>query len=282
MTKRSTEIYAELQNVLAKTRSLNAEADACQPIRRNWRLSPAENAENERRTSRLDQIVADIGKANGEAQRLRKEYTAAMAEEQLAPVTEAPVSAEMQDLLAKRDNLTDNLITLQAERVANVLQAAGGDKKAAAALERIARDEERVWRGKQDLDVAKILLDAREAEERKEFAERDADARFLSAQTIAEQIIAHDHNTDLMMRALAEHLAQRPALLRAIRKAECSIDDARMNMLQTVEILHRAAKAAGLADVLKISIRDAVPLASASRTLLRLAIRRPTVKDKAA
>jgi hypothetical protein len=82
----------------------------------------------------------------------------------------------------------------------------------------------------------------------------------------------------MMMRALAGHLAQRPALLRALRKTGCGFDDPRMNTLSTVEILHRAAKAAGLADVLKISIRDAVPLEDASRTLLKLAIRRPEVK----
>jgi hypothetical protein len=84
------------------------------------------------------------------------------------------------------------------------------------------------------------------------------------------------------MRALADHLAQRPTLLRAIRKTGCDLDDPRMNVLSTVEVLHRAAKAAGLAGLLNISVRDAVPLADASRTLLKLAIRRPEVKSAAA
>ncbi len=37
--------------------------------------------------------------------------------------------------------------------------------------------------------------------------------------------------------------------LTEIRKTGCSLDSARINMLSTVEVLHRAAKHAGLAEV---------------------------------
>jgi hypothetical protein len=280
--KRSTEIYTELQATLAKIRSLNADADACRPITRQWRLSQAENAENERRATKLDQILAALRKAEIEARDLRKDYSAAMVAEQVPQVQAAPAKSvsEISKLQKQINEAEASLAELPEQRRPHVVAASRGDRKAVAALDQIATAENSALNR---IDIAKSAIaeiETQAAEERREFLERDADSRFAAAQSAAAEVTAHDHATDLMMRALAEHLAKRPALLRAVRKSGCEIDDARMNVLATVEILHRAAKAAGLADILQISIRDAASLKDASRTLLKLAIRRPTIIER--
>ena len=277
--KRSSEIYQTLQQTLAKVRELNAGAEANQPIRYNSKLTDAENGENYRRASRLDQIVAEISKANAEAAKLRREYALAMADEQKPPpAAPAKSAAEIPRLQKQIAEAQASIADLPEQRRPHVVAAARGDKKALAALDQIAAVEDTATNR---IDIAKAAIaeiETQNAEVQREFAERTADTAFAAAQSAGEDLIAHDHSTDLMMRALADHLAKRPGLLRAIRKTGCSLDDPRMNTLSTVEIVHRAAKAAGLAPLLGISVRDAVPLEEATRTLLRLAIRRPEVK----
>jgi hypothetical protein len=281
--KQSAKIFGELQTALTRIRELNAEADACQPIRREWRLTDKEGAENDRRATRLDQIAAELRKANAEASKLRREYSLAMADEQQPrPAAPAKSATEIPKLRKQIAEAEASIADLPDSKRPHVIPAARGDKKALAALDQIAAVEDTAINRIEIARAAIAEIETQNAEVQREFAERDADAKFVAAQSAAAEVTAHDHSTDIMMRALAEHLAKRPALLRAIRKTGCEIDDARMNVLATVEVLHRAAKAAGLADILHISIRDAVPLEDAARTLLRLAIRRPEVKGKAA
>jgi hypothetical protein len=276
--KRSSEIYQTLQQTLAKVRELNAGAEANQPIRYNSKLTDAENGENYRRASRLDQIVAEISKANAEAAKLRREYALAMADEQKPPpAAPAKSAAEIPKLQKQIAEAEATIAGLSEQRRPHVVAAARGDKKALAALYHIAAIEDTAQNRIEIAAAAIREIETQTAEVQREFAERTADTAFAAAQSVAAEVTAHDHSTDLMMRALAEHLAKRPALLRAIRKTGCSLDDPRMNVLSTVEILHRAAKAAGLAPLLGISVRDSVALEDASRQLLKLAIRRPEI-----
>jgi hypothetical protein len=276
--KRSTEIYANLQIVLQRIRGLNAEVEANQPIRRDWRLSDAENNENRARSARLDELSIAIGNAELEAKRLRKAYSDAMADEQQPPpAAPAKSMAEVPKLRKQIADAEASIANLLEQRRPHVVAAARGDKKALAALDQIAAIEDTATNRIEIVKAAIAEIEAQNAEERREVVERDADSRFAAAQRVAEEISTHDRNIDLTMRALAEHLAQRSVRLRALRKTGATFDDARVNVLSTVEILHRAAKAAGLAELLGITVRDAVPLEDASRTLLKLAIRRPEV-----
>jgi hypothetical protein len=112
MEKQSVKIYGELQATLAKLRKLNAEAEACQPIHRSWKLSDAENTENFKRANRLDQIGIAIGNAELEAKRLRKAYSDAMADEQNPPpAAPAKAGAEISKL---RKQIADAEATLAA------------------------------------------------------------------------------------------------------------------------------------------------------------------------
>jgi hypothetical protein len=284
MPKRSTELLADLNETLAQLRGLNAEADeACQPIRRDWRLSDAENRENSRRSARLDELSIELGNAELEAKRLRKAYSDAMAaEQQPPPAAPARSMAEVPKLQKQIGECQKFLSDLPEQRRPLTLPASRGDKKALDALEKIAGAETKALSTIALFSAAIIECEAQNAEERREFVERDAASRFAAAQRIAEEISAHDHSTDTLMRTLAEHLAQRPALLRDLRKCGATFDDVRLGTLSTVEILHRAAKASGLAALLGISVRDAVSLEDASRKLLRLAIRRPAPNSAAA
>lgn len=293
--KQSAKIHAEFGALQQRINALYAEVDRCQPIDLPppesdvWIRSAAgqveanRQRENQRRRERVDQIAAELSKLNDDAARLRKAYAEAVTAERNQPSL-PPVSAEMLELLDKRGALADQLLELQASRVRHALAAAGGDKDAQTALDRARRDGELIWSRMQDMDIARTLLEAREAEQRREFQERTADSRFSAARRLAEEVAAHDHQTDLMMRALAEHLAKRAALLTEIRKTGCSLDSARINMLSTVEVLHRAAKHAGLAEFLGISVvhHAAGPLEDVSRKLLKLAIKRPNPKEEAA
>jgi hypothetical protein len=278
--KRSTQLLlADLNETLAKLRQLNAEAEAFQPILLTSVHQMRQDDENSRRAARLDRIIVEIGKANTHASQLRRDYSLAMADEQKPPpAAPAKSMAEIKKLQKQIAEAEATIADLAEHRRPHVVAAARGSKTAIAALDQIAAVE---YTATNRIEIARAAIaeiEMQAGEELQEFQERSADAAFAAAQSAAEDVSNHDHTTDIMMRALAQHLAQRPALLRAIRKTGCPLDDPRMNTLSTVEILHRAAKAAGLAPLLGISVRDAVPLEDASRTLLKLAIRRPEVK----
>jgi len=282
---RSTQTFAELQIVLAKMRQLNADidSDANQPIRSNWQqLTSAEQRENSRRQDRIDVFAAQLRKLETTAKTLRKAYSDAMAVEQVQPLPAAPAKlvSEISKLQKQIAEAEATIADLPEQRRPHVIGAARGDKRSLAALDQIAAVEDTAINRIEIARAAIAEIETQNAEVQREFDERTASSAFAAAQSCAENVIAHDHSTDMMMRALADHLAKRPTLLRAVRKTGCSLDDARMNVLATVEILHRAAKAAGLAEVLQISIRDAVPLEEASRMLLKLAIRRPDIIER--
>jgi hypothetical protein len=190
-----------------------------------------------------------------------------MADEQKPPpAAPAKSMAEIPKLRKQIADAEASIADLAEQRRPHFVGAARGDKRALAALDQMAAIEDTATNKIEIAKAAITEIETQNAEVQREFNERAADERFLAAQRVAEEIAAHDHSTDLMMRALAEHLAQRPERLRALRKTGATFDDARMNTLSTVEILHRAAKAAGLAGLLNISVRDAVPLADASRS----------------
>jgi hypothetical protein len=283
--KDSTRIYNEIETRLARLREIDAEAAKCQPITRSWPLSTTEKAENHRRITRLDQIAVERAKIDGEYAALRRQCANAMAAEQApAPSGPAPIKSTV-DIPKLKKQIAEAeaaIAELPEQRRRYVVAASRGDRKALEALDKIAAGEQKAQDTIALATAAIAEIESQNAEIQREFAERDADAKVVAAQSAAAKIIAHDRETDSMMRALAEHLVKRPALLRAVRKTGCEIDDPRMNVLSTVEVLHRAAKAAGLADILQISIRDAVPLEEASRMLLKLAIHRPTVAQLAA
>jgi hypothetical protein len=281
--KNSTALYAELQAVLQRIRGLNDEAEACQRSTRNWRLSAAEEKENARRGSRLYQISAEITKESAAASKLRREYSLAMADEQAPrPAAPAKSAAEIPKLQKQIAEAEASIANLSEQRRPHVVAAARGDKKAIAALDQIAAIEDTALNKIEIAKAAISEIETEAAEERREFLERSADMAFAGAQSAGEDIAAIAHNIDLAERSLSELYRQWEERLRSIRKTGASFDDARLNVLQSVEIRHRSAKAAGLAAVYGISVRDAVPLEDATRTLLKLAIRRPEIKGKAA
>jgi hypothetical protein len=281
--KRSTEIYTDLQTVLAKIRDLNTEAEAYQPIRLDWRLTDKQTEENHRRNALLDQIVMQLRKESAEASTLRKQYSDAMAEEKRAPVTAETISTEMAALLTKRDSYSDQLMILQAERVANALAAAGGDKKAISSMDRVAASEEKIWRQIQDIDVAKILLDARESEERKEFLERGADAKHNAGQAAVDPLLEWSSKAQRILNELAAHYGELPALRTALMKSGADVNTDLTNRLFIKAANDRAAKAAGLHHVFNIDATvTAAPLDETFRSVLRAAVRRPAPKSNAA
>jgi hypothetical protein len=274
----SAKLNNDIVALIERNRALGAEIDKNMPGR--YANSPTQDAEVNRRRDLCDKLGAEITANETELTRLRKAAAAAReAEKNPAPV----VSERLQKLYDHRD-IQARELELASEIFAQKSLAAieGDDKKSREARDSAFERQANAILELRGLKYAIEQAEQREQEEREEFQRRAADTVFAAAQRAAEDAVAHDHATDVMMRALADHLAQRPALLRAIRKTGCQLDDARMNTLQTVEILHRAAKAAGLAPHLGISIRDAVPLESASTTILKLAIRRPEVKSAAA
>jgi hypothetical protein len=174
--KRSTQLLADLNAALAKLRKLNAEAESCQPIRRDWRLSDAENDENSRRASRLDQISVEIGKANAFAAKLRKEYSLAMADEQQPPPA-APAKS-MAEIPQLRKTIADAEAILagsQERKRLHVVAATRGDRKAIDALEKIEAAETKA-RSTIALSSAAIAeIETQNAETQRELAERRAD-----------------------------------------------------------------------------------------------------------
>jgi hypothetical protein len=279
--KPSSKIYGDLQAMLAKIRGLHAEADACQPIRRDWRLSDAENAENSRRANRLGEIGAEIVKANAEASKLRREYSLAMADEQQPPpAAPAKSMAEIPKLRKQIAEAQASIADLPERRRPHVIGAARGDKRALAALDQIAAVDDTEQSRIEIAKAAIAEIETQNAEVEREFDQRTADAAFSAAQGKGEDLAAISHNIVLAEGSLTALYGQYYDCLRALRKTGASFDDARLNVLQSVEIRHRSAKAAGLATVYGISVRDAVPLEDATRTLLKLAIRRPDIIER--
>jgi hypothetical protein len=285
--KKSTEIYTEIQSQLARLREIDAEVAQCQPIaaRSSTPLSTAEKDENHRRITRLDGLAVARTKVDAEYAALRRRYVEAMTAEQVpAPSGPAPIKA-MADVSKLKKQIAEaeaSIADLPEQRRPYVVAASRGDRKALEALDKISAGEQKARDAIALATAAIAEIESQNAEIQREFAERDADARFAAAQSAGEDIAAIAHNIELAERSLGDLYRQWEQGLRAIRKTGATFDDARLNTLVSMEIRHRSAKANGVANVYGISVRDAVGLEDAARMLLRLAIQRPTVKDKAA
>jgi hypothetical protein len=284
--KKSTEIYTELQQTLAKIRTLSAETDTNQPIRREWRLTQAENDENYRRSRRLDRIGAEIRQATSEASALRKQYSEAMAAEQRAPApaeTTAKSTSEIPKLRKQIAECEKFLADLPDSKRPHVLPAARGDKKALDALDKIAAAEQKA-RDTIALSTAAIAeIEAQNAETQREFNERRADECHRAGLAAADAIVSWAEDFDVKLQAIAEHFAKLPDLQKALAKSGASINTDLTNRIYTAASRDRAAKAAHLHRVFSIDATvTATPLGEAFKSLLRAAVRRPDVKGKAA
>jgi hypothetical protein len=167
--KRSTQLFSVLNATLARIRALNAEMESIQPLPdySSW------HAKNERQDL-LDRLGAEITKGETEKTRLVKEHAAAIAAEQRSPV-EGP-SAALAALYKQRDGLTRRIDTLRAARSENALAGAEGDKRAKVTLAKAVQDHEAAETELENLELAIKQAEARDAEEKREFAERAADA----------------------------------------------------------------------------------------------------------
>jgi FtsZ-binding cell division protein ZapB len=235
--------------------------------------------------SDLKRVGREVEKRQAEAAKLRKEVATEMASR--AAQREAVAAAEPVKLTSETPKLRKQiaecekfLADLPDSKRPHVLPAARGDKKALEALDKVAASEQKA-RDTIALATAAIAeIETQNAEVQREFNERTADAAFSAAQGKGEDLAAIAHHIVLAERSLTALYGQYYECQRALRKTGASFDDARLNVLQSVEIRHRSAKAAGLATVYGISVRDAVPLEDATRTLLKLAIRRPDIIER--
>ncbi|MBR0797356.1 hypothetical protein JQ615_18370 [Bradyrhizobium jicamae] len=283
--KPSVELEGDLGRTIGEILQLEAEWDRNRAAPSTHRLSASEDREEREKARRREAVTSEIRRLEGVAAGLRRDIANTRTTE-LAPVVQVVPSKGAAQMARVRENIESaqaEIENLHARQRELIVAAAAGDKAAARKLEELKIAAARAGNQIETGIEATELLQQQRAEELLEFSIRDADAKFTAGRNAAAAaVVAHDRATDEMMRALAGHLAERPALLNAVRKSGCEIDDARLNSLWTVEVLHRAAKASGLAGHLRIAIKDAVPLAQASDTLLRHTVRRPNLKDKAA
>jgi hypothetical protein len=280
--KPSAVIYAALQTTLAKIRELNAEAERrCQPIQRSWKLSDAENDENFRRASRLDQIIAECGKANTDESKLRKEYANALEAER-APPPAAPSEA-LAALYRQWHGAKQRIESLRAARSENALAGAEGDKRAKATLAKAVQDHEAAETELENLELAIKQAEARDAEVLFEFFSRVADEKHRAGVVAADDLVAWAEKFDNLLSYVAAHYAKLPELQRALAKSGADINTDLTNRLYPKASRDRAAKAAGLHHVFSIDAAvQAASLGDAFKSLMRAAVRRPEVKRKAA
>ncbi|MBR1270452.1 hypothetical protein JQ629_23535 [Bradyrhizobium sp. AUGA SZCCT0222] len=277
--KTSTQILGELENVLTRIRRLQTEADANQPLRFNRRLSDVEQRENERRRDKGDQIAAEIVIANAEAAQLRKDYAQALESER-APKQPGPTPA-LRVLYKRRDECQRRLEQLHTERAGHALKAAEGDADSKKLLLKCCEDQARIATELENLTLAIGGAEKRDAEERREFAERDADEKHRAGLAAADQLIVWATKMDNLLGYVGAHFATLPDLQKALAKSGANIDTNRTNMIFSVASRDRAAKAVGLHRCFSTDgTVTATPLAEAFKSSLRSAVRRPNVKGK--
>ncbi|MBR1156670.1 hypothetical protein [Bradyrhizobium sp. JYMT SZCCT0428] len=273
--KASAQILSELEAVLGRIRRLQAEADTNQPLRFNRRLSDAEQRENERRRDKGDRIAAEIVIANAEAARLRKDYPKALESER-APKQPGPNPA-LQALYKRREDGQRRLEHLRIERTGYALKAAEGDAEAKKSLSKCCEDQARVATELENLAFAIGGAEKRDAEECREFAERDADEKHRAGLASADALIAWAAKFDNLLGYVSAHYAKLPDLQKALAKSGAIIDTNRTNIIFSAASRDRAAKAAGLHRCFSADgTVTATPLAEAFKSSLRSAVRRPT------
>lgn len=279
--KTSTEIFTELGRVTGRLRRLNAEAVANEPLRPNRRMSAAEDNENEQRRRRTDQIAIEIGNANAEAARLRRAYAEALESER-APKSNGP-SPTLNALYKRRQDCQHRLESYRSERKQHALRAAEGDTKAQASLAISCENQTRAEAELENLVIAVEQAEERDAEERRELADREADEKYRAGLAAGEQLIAWSQKFDNHLEYLAAHFAKLEALQIALRKSGADINTDLTNRLFVTAARDRAAKAAGLHRVFSIDATvSASKLGDAFRALLKSAIRRPQKEGKVA
>jgi hypothetical protein len=272
--KTSAQIFSELEAVLGRIRRLQAEAVAKEPLRLNRRLSDAEKQENERRSNRADQITIEIASSNAEAAQLRAAYAEAMASEQ-KPKPSGP-SPALQALHKRRDDKMQRLERLGTERAEYALKAAEGDAEATKSLSKCCEDQARIATELENLALAIGRAEERDAEERRESADRDADEKHRAGLAAAEKLIAWAERGDNHLSYLANHLAELPELQKALMKSGAGINTDMTNRLFIKAAYDRAAKAKGLQRFFTIDATvDAAPLGDTYKKILKAAVRRP-------
>jgi hypothetical protein len=284
--RKSSQHYAELQAVLQRIRELNANADACRPITHQSQLSPTEQREDERRATKLDQILGEIGKAEATAKTLRQQYSTAMAAElvqQPLPAAPAKSVSEIPRLQKQIAEAEASIAGLPEQRRPHVVAASRGDRKAVAALDQIAASENAAL---SKIDIAKAAIaeiEAQNTETQREFDERRADECHRAGLAAADAIVVWAEDFDEKLHAIAEHFAKLPELQKALAKSGASINTDLTNRIYTAASRDRAAKAANLHRIFSIDATvAATPLGEAFRSLMRAAVRRPNVERKIA
>jgi len=280
--KTSTQIFGEIENVLARVRRLHGEAAANESVRGyNHRLTVAEEKENERRRNRSDQIRIEIASANAEAARLRKAYAKAVESER-APQPAGP-SPALQDLYKRRDDGHKRLQGIRVERSQIALAAAEGDAKAEELLAKCCEDQASAETELQNLTLAIEQAEARDAEMHRELADSDADEKYRAGLAAADDLVAWSAKFDNLLDYVAAHFAKLPDLQKRLAKSGADINTDLTNRLFNAAARDRAAKQAGLHRIFSIDATgDATPLGEAFRSILRAAVRRPKPKGEAA
>jgi hypothetical protein len=275
--KQSAKIFGELQTALTRIRELNAEAGANRPIVRQSSLSPAEHRENEVRASKLDQLLAEIRKAEAEATSIRKRYSEAMAEEQAPPPPAGPSEA-LTKLYDRRDFLQRQLDLSREARAENALAAMEGGKQARGALDK-AFDQHAIGIIElSNLNLAIEQAEARDIEQRRQGIEADAEQKFQAGLAAAEPLVEWAFEVDRLLAGLAAHFAKLPDLKRTLAKSGAIVDTGKTNRIYISAAHDRAAKNAGLHRIFSIDATvAAAPLGEAYRSLLKAAVRRPDI-----
>lgn len=281
--KKSVWLEAQLSDVLARIRRLHGETEA------NSLLSTSAASqstvkrleqENSRRRDRLEQIQRELTRERAEADRLRKEIAAAHGE-QSRPKPH-PETEELIALRRKYAAAVERLAELKAEHSRHALAGAEGDTRARCELDSIADAEASTQREAEILAIAIRQREAMEADNRREVAEREADAKVRAANVAADGLVEWADGFDQRLAELAAHFAKLPELQRALSKSGASIRTDLTNRLYVTAARDRAATAAGLRGVLSYEAGGgSAALGKAFRDLLRAAITRPNIGELA-
>lgn len=241
----------------------------------------AEEAENHRRTAALDQLAVQRAKLDAEYAALRRKYADAMAAEQAPPP--AGPSESLAALYARREDIKRRLGDLVQERSRLALAGAEGDRKAAGALSKAVADYAAGEIELENLDLAIKQAEARDAEDRREFEERTADTVFAAGQAAVGPMTEWAEEADRLFDAIAAHYAKLPPMRTALMKSGADIDGDMLGRLFIKATNDRAAKAAGLHQIINMdSTVTATRLGDAFKSLLRAAVRRPDIGRKIA
>ncbi|MGY3445630.1 hypothetical protein [Bradyrhizobium sp. USDA 4473] len=285
----AAELENELRAIIAEIGRLEKVWDANRAITHNdynhFKYAKERNEENRQRADRREAASAEIRRLEGVAAGLRREHARARDAELAPKPVEAPSKTTAQ-MAQVTQNIRDGqaaIEDLHARQREVVVSAAAGDKAAGKKLEELKIAEMRAVNAIDvGLDAIEVLEDRR-AEELREFAERDADSKFAAAQAVVGQMLDWSAETQRLLNELAAHFGKSPALQIALMKSGADVNTAITGSIFSRASNNRAAKAAGLQAIFDIDTTvKAVPLDEAFRSALKVAVRRPNPKEKAA